>query len=708
MCQCTTMRTFYLGSVRAVRHGPLDQSCVTSPVTAVVQTLPGYAADKRPQGRGSSDGYWLSVEIAIPMSTRVDGGVTGMKAITELMSAIRQELMSFEQFNDLYCALTGHDGACRWQYRLFADLEAGRFPTDIELATGLGKTSIIALWVLTLAHALGRSPCPVPRRLAYVVDRRVVVDQASEFADEICARLDAAVADERNVLYSLASKLRDAGCTPAVVEISTLRGQRALDTRWRDDPSRPAIIAGTVDMIGSRLLFSAYGRVGPWGRSLEAGLLGQDCLLVLDDLAMTSKYPEAGARPDVSRWLHGSVEEAALYIEFAWRLELDWITNPEGAARLLKAFPIAARETARCPLYEAVAVLGAVRARAMEDPALGQRVLLVIRFDTTSPLNLRALPEDEAELRRLIRNSMIVLPPSAGGYDQRFIDPAARGAIDDVADEAQPSTRARRRRLWVSSGRVSMTAAGSPDANPQRIDIDTTEDELIAEAATAARTLLGAGWRLIDGAGDAHAGVIIAREDRRAIEEAEDDDASLGFRNPILLNEHLGDARSKAEAFCHRLPVPADLRKVVVEAAGKHDLGKDRPWWQRAVGRADRPAVAKSWQQRFDHKINRGYRHELGSVADLEAPASLESFEPALAELCLHLVAAHHGHARPGFRTEAAGPLRTEAVKRVLATTPARFARMQATYGWWGLAWLEALVKAADVLASREEEEAAP
>lgn len=1013
MCQCTTRRTLYLGSVRGVRHGPLDQSCVTSPVTAVVQTLPDYAADRRPQGRGSGDGYWLSVEIAIPMSTRVDGGVTGMKAITELMPAIRQELMSFEQFNDLYCALTGHDGACRWQYRLFADLEAGRFPTDIELATGLGKTSIIALWVLALAHALGRSPCPVPRRLAYVVDRRVVVDQASEFADEICARLDAAAADERNVLYSLASKLRDAGCTPAVVEISTLRGQRALDTRWRDDPSRPAIIVGTVDMIGSRLLFSAYGRVGPWGRSLEAGLLGQDCLLVLDeahlsspfaatlaaverrksglapfaivrmgatmapagdllrrtpglpmesdsmkasaegrlafrllerdtvldgrtwpaevneakvsdrlhaqksieiadldanegagvqlaewanekakhtrgaaigtvlntvaearrcaealrkngvpaarivaltgsmrgwdrdvivesdeyarfksqrdrfavpadnaflvatscvevgadidcdhlgteacaadsliqrlgrvnrlglrkegvsvrivgdpeeqgpegrvfarlraladgqaldgapavfparlsggvddvralfgvrvpppaltravldDLAMTSKYPEAGARPDVSRWLHGSVEEAALYIEFAWRLELDWITNPEGAARLLKAFPIAARETARCPLFEAVAVLGAVRARAMEDPALGQRVLLVIRFDTTSPVNLRALPEDEAELRRLILNSMIVLPPSAGGYDRRFIDPAARGSIDDVADEAQPSTRARRRRLWVSSGRVSMTAAGSPDANPQRIDIDTTEDELIAEAATVARTLLGAGWRLIDGAGDAHAGVIIAREDRRAIEEAEDDDASLGFRNPILLNEHLGDARSKAEALCHRLPVPADLRKVVVEAAGKHDLGKDRPWWQRAVGRTDRPAVAKSWQQRFDHKINRGYRHELGSVADLEAPASLESFEPALAELCLHLVAAHHGHARPSFRTEAAGPLRTEAVKRVLATTPVRFARMQATYGWWGLAWLEALVKAADVMASGEEEEAA-
>lgn len=93
--------------------------------------------------------------------------------------------IEFEEFDAAYRALTGHDGACRWQYRLYCDLEAGRFPSDIELATGLGKTTIIALWVLALGRTIGRSPCPLPRRLAYVVDRRVVVDQASEIAEEI-------------------------------------------------------------------------------------------------------------------------------------------------------------------------------------------------------------------------------------------------------------------------------------------------------------------------------------------------------------------------------------------------------------------------------------------------------------------------------------------------------------------------------------------
>jgi CRISPR-associated endonuclease/helicase Cas3 len=241
------------------------------------------------------------------------------------------------------------------------------------------------------------------------------------------------------------------------------------------------------------------------------------------------------------------------------------------------------------------------------------------------------------------------------------------------------------------------------------IDTDTSEDELIAETAKAMKILLGSGWRLMECAGDGRTGVLAAREDRRAVEEAEEDDASLGFREPVMLDRHLGDARSKAEALCDCLQLSADLRTAVVEAAGNHDLGKDRPWWQRAVGRVGKPPIAKSGQARFDYRINRGYRHELGSVADLQGADSLGSLERRVAELCLHLVAAHHGHARPGFRAEAAGPLSTDAVQKAIAATPTRFARMQATYGWWGLAWLEALVKAADVLASREEEEhAAP
>lgn len=55
----------------------------------------------------------------------------------------------------------------------------------------------------------------------------------------------------------------------------------------------------------------------------------------------------------------------------------------------------------------------------------------------------------------------------------------------------------------------------------------------MAEAARAAKILLGPGWHLVECAGDARTGLLVAREDRRALEEAEEDDASLGFREPI-------------------------------------------------------------------------------------------------------------------------------------------------------------------------------
>jgi CRISPR-associated endonuclease/helicase Cas3 len=429
---------------------------------------------------------------------------------------------------------------------------------------------------------------------------------------------------------------------------------------------------------------------------------------VLDDLAMTSKYPERGSHFDVSRWLHGSVEDASLYIEIAWRAELDWITKAEGASRLLHSFRISPRETARCPLYEAVELLREIGGRAAEDQNLADRIVLFVRDGVAEGQSLRSLPPDEADLRQLLYDAVVVLPGSAGGYDGRFIDSSAEELVGDVAEEAQPSIRAQRRRLLVKSGQVSLMMNRPVPADTGRsvfIDAATTEEDLLAESASAARTLLGSGWRLIEGAGDGATGILVAREDRRAVEEAEEDDASLGFCAPVLLDRHLTDVREKARLLCDRLHVTDEpVRSAVLEAAGNHDIGKDYPPWQRAVGCFGKPAVAKSGQASFDHAINRGYRHELGSVANLQQAASIASVEPRGIDLCLHLIAAHHGHARPGFRIQAAGPILTNALQQAIEATPTRFARVQTTYGWWTLAWLEALVKAADVLASRDEE----
>jgi CRISPR-associated helicase Cas3 len=297
-----------------------------------------------------------------------------------------------------------------------------------------------------------------------------------------------------------------------------------------------------------------------------------------------------------------------------------------------------------------------------------------------------------------------VLPASVGGYDGRFVDATATNPVVDVAEDAQPSNRAQRRRLWVRSGWIAL-AGDASTSNAVYIDPETTEEELPAAGAQAVSSLLGQGWRLVASAGDGQSGVLVARQDQHVVEEAEDDDAALGFRQPVLLDKHLADAREKARLLCERLSVNDEkVRSAVLEGAGGHDVGKDCPWWQRAVGSFTKPPVAKSGQEEFNHAINQGYRHELGSVAKLQQAASVTSMEPCAADLLLHLVAAHHGHGRPGFRPEAIGPIPRNELQQAIDAVPARFARVQAAHGWWGLAWLEALVKAADVLASRDEE----
>jgi len=68
-----------------------------------------------------------------------------------------------------------------------------------------------------------------------------------------------ALSSEPN-LRDVSAALRSlaAQATEDPLAISTLRGEFADNGEWRIDPARPAVIVGTVDMIGSRLLFSGY------------------------------------------------------------------------------------------------------------------------------------------------------------------------------------------------------------------------------------------------------------------------------------------------------------------------------------------------------------------------------------------------------------------------------------------------------------------
>jgi CRISPR-associated endonuclease/helicase Cas3 len=169
-------------------------------------------------------------------------------------------------------------------YERFA---AGDIPEVCRLPTGVGKTAVIPIWLIALAAV----PEKVPRRLVYVVNRRTVVDQATDEASLLCDRLKD-TPERPAILAELAQRLAPhAAPDVAPLAISTLRGQFADNGDWCRDPSRPAIVVGTVDMIGSRLLFSGYG-IGFRRRPLHAGLLGQDTLVVHDEAHLEPAFQD--------------------------------------------------------------------------------------------------------------------------------------------------------------------------------------------------------------------------------------------------------------------------------------------------------------------------------------------------------------------------------------------------------------------------------
>lgn len=165
-----------------------------------------------------------------------------------------------------------------WQLALLQRLRRGEVVSTLDIPTGLGKTSVMALWLVARAYG-----AELPRRLVYVVDRRAVVDQATDVADHLkrCVDEDSALKRALGIERSL--------------PVSTLRGQHVDNREWLEDPSCPAIVVGTVDMVGSRLLFEGYG-LSRKMRPYHAGLLGVDTLVVLDEAHLVPPFEKLVTR----------------------------------------------------------------------------------------------------------------------------------------------------------------------------------------------------------------------------------------------------------------------------------------------------------------------------------------------------------------------------------------------------------------------------
>ncbi len=180
-----------------------------------------------------------------------------------------------------------------WQTALVAEvLASGQWPDLVDIPTGLGKTFMIDAAVFVAAATavqpdgdrLGR------RRCFFVVDRRIVVDEAYEHADRVATALrKAEQTDDSGVLGVAAARLRSYApqAQGDLLPVTRMRGGISWASAWLDRPDRPGIVLGTVDQVGSRLLFRGYG-VSDRRRPIDAALTGTDALLLIDEAHLST------------------------------------------------------------------------------------------------------------------------------------------------------------------------------------------------------------------------------------------------------------------------------------------------------------------------------------------------------------------------------------------------------------------------------------
>jgi CRISPR-associated endonuclease/helicase Cas3 len=320
-------------------------------------------------------------------------------------------------FRAYFHALWGHD-PFPWQQMLAERVASGQWPQALDLPTASGKTACIDIAVYALAAQADRplAERTAPRRIWFVVDRRIVVDEAFERARKLAATLSAATGGP---LKEIADRLRDLSGTDRPLAVGRLRGGILRDDGWARIPSQPAVITSTVDQLGSRLLFRGYGH-SLLAAPIFAGLAANDSLIVLDEAHCAVPFMETLRA--ISRYRGPAWAEAPVPAPFAFVV---MSATPPADIPGQDVFP------------------GAARARALDHPELGRR--------------LRASKPAELVMiggRRPRRRG-----GSASGEAPRDGDAEDDALVVDASEHAAAFVRGGRRRVAVMVNRVRTAAA---------------------------------------------------------------------------------------------------------------------------------------------------------------------------------------------------------------------------------------------------------
>ena len=385
-------------------------------------------------------------------------------------------------------------------------------------------------------------------------------------------------------------------------------------------------------------------------------------LLIPEYLNLWSQNRADGPAYDVSVFLHGVQQDRHAHV--IWR-DFDLATDRAFLEPLLKAVPPSNLEAAEVPLRELREWLGkreAIRIGAQID------------IETAESIKV---------------GDTVVVPTDYCGIGHHGTFDGSARRVSDVSSAAMREHR-----------RLEFQFHEAP---PVRED-DSVEDQVKAWIEEDKSRSILRHWTWID----------IGRRWLFVSELPMDpeDDGRTFQRRRVSLESHLNGVSARTRAVAERLGLLPAMIEDLALAARLHDVGKLDDRFQRLCGRKpDVDPLAQSGHSWIERRRRaamsdypRGERHEALSVELMIRHGLHETADDS--DLVEHLVASHHGWARPFVRA-ARGVARVrdrlfcftfddELAHSEAERAPARYRYVQERFGWLGLAWLEAIVQLSD------------
>jgi CRISPR-associated endonuclease/helicase Cas3 len=504
---------------------------------------------------------------------------------------------------------------------------------------------------------------------------------------KVVARHEAAAAQHRALRKLLAAVGEKGSLSPDA--LLRLRDRQELADALRDattvEPVRPELTRPLVDAWSMTSLDEHPGRpeVDPWLRGFRPNDPPQTTVVWRRHLPVRTDgtFDAKAAR----RFFEAAPPHTSEQLETETHIVLDWLIE--------RAATVSEADGEALPgAKQVVAIALGGRGEPKGWRTLSQIVAAKSKGKNENKQAKKAREQGEKELKKLLVGATLVIDARLGGLTDGLLSEKTNTPAE-ASDDGSTTWLARPdvAHVPVTGFRIRALGAGEED-----------------EAAW--RTTQGAGWvrrhlfvtSVVDG--EPSAALVI---DGWAGDAATEDERAEADR-PQQLDEHQSWAEDCARQIAQRLGIETARADLLALAARLHDEGKRAVRWQRAFkAPIDGRPYAKT-KGPIDFDILDGYRHELGSLSYVEGHDRFKALGAEDQEFVLHLIAAHHGFARPVIGTSGCDDAPPSIVEERARAVALRFARLSRRWGPWGLAWWEALLRAADQTASRRNQQAAP